>query len=206
MAAAKPGTTENAVSPPVKKNKKLLWIIVALALLIGGGVAAYLIIKTPHTPAKDTAADNVNSNDATGDEARLSIPPKYVALGTFTANLIREEGDRYLQVAISIKVSKPELEDQIKARNPEILHNVNMLLESKRPSELATMQGKEKLAGDIKIQIERVLGFRKADPADNSVQSASAPVSAPVSAPAIAGSVQTNSGIEEVLFTSFIIQ
>jgi flagellar FliL protein len=189
-AGAKPDATEKTDTAPAKKSKKMLIIILAL-LLIGGGIAAYLLLKPTHAPAKDAAAT---------EEAGPEISPIYVALGTFTANLIHEEGDRYLQVAISIKLSKPELEEKIKASNPEILHHVNMLLQSKRPSELATLEGKDKLSTEIKIQIERVLGFHKTPPINGPTPSESA------SAPAITEPLKIKSGIEEVLFTSFIIQ
>jgi flagellar protein FliL len=194
--AAKSGAPEITAAPPARKSRKMLFIIIAAVLLIGGGATAYMLTRPVHATAKDVA------DDAAAEQANPSLPPKYIALGTFTANLIHEEGDRYLQVSISIKVSKPELEDQIKARNPEILHTVNMLLESKSPSELATVAGKEKLARDIKFQIEKVLGFHKTSPVETLIQAASAPASAPV----IVEPAQVDSGIEEVLFTSFIIQ
>jgi flagellar basal body-associated protein FliL len=73
-----------------------------------------------------------------------------------------------------------------------------MLLSSQRPSMLSTVAGKENLARDIKAQIELVLGLRKTVPSSGQTQSASAPVAAePVEPP---------SGIDQVLFTSFIIQ
>jgi flagellar FliL protein len=204
-AAAKPGAKEETEAQPAKKSKKLLIMIIAVILLAGGGATAYFLMKPSHPPTKNAAknaadtdaADTDAAKDATTEEAGPEVPPKYVPLGTFTANLIHEEGDRYLQVAISIKISKPELEEKIKAFNPEILHHVNMLLQSKRPSELATLEGKEKLASDIKSQIEQVLGFHKA-PATSSTP--------PASASEAADSQQIKSGIEEVLFTSFIIQ
>jgi flagellar FliL protein len=188
MATAKPkAAAEKTDAPPAKSSKKML-IIVALVALMGGGGAAYFFTKSAHPPTKDAAVE----------ESHAEVAPIYIALGTFTANLIHEEGDRYLQVAISIKVSNPELEEKIKASNPEILHHVNMLLQSKRPSELSTLEGKDKLSSDIKFQVEQVLGLAKYIP----VAHASHPESAPVAIRA----PQANTGIEEVLFTSFIIQ
>src|SRR3989338_9236297 len=105
------------------------------------------------------------------------------------------EQDRYLQIAISLKITKPELEDKIKESKPEILHRVNMLLQSKRPSELSTFDGKEKLAQQIKAQVEYVLGLRKIAPVINPEQAA-----VPIEPSA------SKSGITDVLFTSFIIQ
>jgi flagellar FliL protein len=182
---AKPSAPQSV--PPAKKSRKLLFFMIAAVLLIGGGAAAYFVMK----PA--------DANSKEEEKTKPAIPPTYVALGKFTANLLREDSsDRYLQVAISIKISKPELEDAIKARNPEILDHVNMLLSSQRPSVLATIAGKQKLARDIKTQIELVLGLSHTIPGSEQTQSASAP--------AAITSQQPDSGIAEVLFTSFIIQ
>jgi len=212
---------EQATPPEAPKKSKKMLIIVAAAVLLIGGVAAFFLLK-PHPPKSDAAAE----------EVRSEVPPKYVELGTFTANLIHEEADRYLQIAISLKLTKPELEEKIKASSPEILHRVNMLLQSKTPSELATIEGKEKLASDIKAQVEYVMGFRKTPPsfghpaaheaAAISVQSEVAQTAsgiAGISAVSEAGGIaesgvkataespkEGNSGIAEVLFTSFIIQ
>ncbi len=195
-AAAKPAATQDteakeADAPPKKSKKKLVLFILALVLLMGGGAAAFLLLKPAPAPKHGGSA----TAEAARPEARPEIPPKFVDLGQFTANMIREEGDRYLQVAISIKISKPELEDKIKESKPEILHRVNMLLQSKRPSELSTFDGKDRLAQQIKAQVEYVLGLRKTPPVIGSEESAT-PIE-PRSG---------KSGITDVLFTSFIIQ
>lgn len=183
--AGKPLETEQNTPPPAKGGKMKLIVIILVLLLAGGGAAAYFLMKPGQDHGKkEKVADN--------------IPPKYVALGTFTANLMRDDDtDRYLQVAISIKVSKPGLEEAIKARDPEILSRVNMLLSSQHPSVLYTIAGKVKLAHDIKSQIETILG----------IHTVSAPIVAAASgSTAMAPAVADNSGIDEVLFTSFIIQ
>ena len=209
QATAKPAATqateaEGADAPPPKKGKKKLILIIAvLALLIGGGAAAFLLMK----PAHPTKPDEAGQVAEEAEEAAPEVPATYIQLGTFTANLIHEEGDRYLQVTIELKITNPELEKKIKATNPEILHRVNMLLQSKRPSELASFDGKQKLAEQIRAQVEYVLGLRKTAPAitetdASSNQEESVAQSSPNAAPAKA----RTSGITDVLFTSFIIQ
>lgn len=171
--AAKHAAAEPTGAPPKKSKKRLLIILTfVLLLLIGGGIAAFLLL-TPAQPQKRAAE--------TG-------PAKFVELGSYTANLMREDGDRYLQISISLKITKPDLEERIKTSNPEIQHHLNMLLQSKHPSEIATFEGKQKLADQIKGEVEYVLGLRKTPPS-------------PADAPAT-----TRSGISDVLFTSFIIQ
>lgn len=191
---AKPAASQAADTPPPKKSKKKLIIVALILLLIGGGAAAFLLMK-PSPPA------NPDEAEAVTEEVHPEVPPAYVQLGTFTANLIHEEGDRYLQVAIDLKITRPELAEKIKATNPEILHRINMLLQSKRPSELASFDGKQKLAEQIKGQVEYVLGLRKAAP---TITDSEAPGDGIPAAPA---ETQTgNNGIADVLFTSFIIQ
>lgn len=199
-----------AAADAPKKSKKMLIIIVAAVVLIGGGAAAFLLMK-PHDSKKDKEAV---------EEVHAEVPAKYVELGTFTANLLHEEGDRYLQVAISLKLSKPELEEKIKGSNPEILHRVNMVLQSKSPSDLATGEGKERLAQDIKGQVEYVIGFRKTPPVmrpsvthksdaagdETASEVKPAPHVEEKSSDAAAEGEHKSSGIADVLFTSFIIQ
>ena len=188
--AAAPQTSGggDAAAPPRKNKKRLILLIAAIVLLMGGGAAAFLLMKPAQTPKHGSGA-------APAEAGRQEIPPKFVDLGQFTANLVREEEDRYLQVTISLKVSNPELEEKIKESKPEILHRVNMLLQSKRPSELSTFDGKERLAQQIRAQVEYVVGLRKTAPPINPEQS-----------PAPVESSPSKSGISDVLFTSFIIQ
>lgn len=201
---AKPAAPE-AEAPPKKSKKLLIIIIAAVVLLLGGGAAAFLLLKPAHPPGESPAAEA----EAHIEEAQ----PKFVELGTFTANLVHEEGDRYLQVAISLKITRPELEEQIKANNPEILHRVNMVLQSKRPSELATFEGKDALAKQIKGQVEYVLGLRKDAPPIVAAEAATAEAPAEMHVAAASeahgtapGEAKVVGGLADVLFTSFIIQ
>ncbi|MDP1997713.1 MAG: flagellar basal body-associated FliL family protein [Gallionella sp.] len=196
---AKPAAPQTTDTPPPKKSKKkLIMAIAVLALLIGGGAAAFLLMKPAHLAKPDEAG-------VVAEEALPDVPSIYVQLGTFTANLIHEEGDRYLQVAIELKITQPELAGKIKATNPEILHRVNMLLQSKRPSELATFDGKQRLAEQIKAQVEYVLGLRKTAPAITEPEAPGAEgTHAAQAAPTKAQ--DSKSGISDVLFTAFIIQ
>lgn len=194
--ATKPATAqapaENAAADqPGKGKKKPVLIILILLLVLGGGAAVLLLwMNQPkHT-------SSISGNEKAEQEALSKAQAKFVDLGTFTANLVREDGDRYLQVAISLKITDPKLEDKIKANSPEILHYVNMVLQSKRPSDLYNLEGKERLAEQIKGQVEYVLGLRKNAPSIEAGQTGGEP----------AGSRKTKTDIAEVLFTSFIIQ
>jgi flagellar FliL protein len=196
----KPGTKPEAQEVVVeaaqkKSTKKLIIIVIALlSLLVAGAVAAFLLLKPQHSPEQDAAG---KENAEIKSEAAAG-PPKFIDLGTFTTNLAREDdADRYVQVSISLKINRTELEEQINNNKPEILHRVNLLLQSKQPSELATPEGKTRLADQIKVHIQQVLGLRKNAPAIGMTQEGGSPT---IPAEKVKG------GLDEVLFTTFLIQ
>lgn len=196
--SAKPAEEDDATDAPSKMGrKKLIIIIIAAAVLvIGGGVAAFLLLRPAPDATTTEGKAAIEKAEKAEEEASAKNPAKYVDLGTFTANLVREDSDQYLQVAITLKVTRPELEEKVKNSSPEIMHRINMLLQSKRASELVTYEDKTKLGRQIKEQVEYVLRIRKIAPVISSNQDEAAPTEAGVK----------KSGVAEVLFTSFIIQ
>ena len=219
---SKPAKPAETGDTPPKSKKMLIIIIAVVVLLAGGGGAAYFLMKKPaHPPKQEQSAEagDVNAEDSAAEEdgagdGHGKAAPKYVDLGTFTGKLVDSSADRYLQISISAKLSKPELEEKIKERNPEIMHKINMLLQSKRPAELETVEGKEKLANDIKAQVEYVLGLRHSAPEirsaplpdatdENSAtdEKAHASHDAPESKES-----RSKRGVDEILFTSLLIQ
>jgi len=203
---AKPADAKKVQAPaadvPAAKSKKKLIIIIAAVVLIAAGAAALLLMK---------------DKSATTETTKVEKPkePKFIPLEAFTVNLQKEESDQYLQISITLKVMDPEIEDKIKAVLPEIRSKLNLLLSSKRPSDLATVTGKKKLAIEIATETNSVLGIHNAPelvaaPATSSVAATS--VENAASEPVAEGSGQTGAagvekkGVVDVLFTSFIIQ
>lgn len=197
--AAAPKEEAPVAAPP--KSKKMLIISIVLLLVIVAGAAGWFLTRSP-APA-----------DSHG-EAQKSEPAreaKFIPLGdNFTVNLQREEGDRYLQAGITLKVLQPELEEKIKTLMPEIRSKLLFLLSSKTPSELQTAEGKQKLVAEIIATVDGLLGLPSTPPAaahENAAASAaaSAPAASAPAAPAVAAPPKTT-GVVDVLFTSFIIQ
>lgn len=215
---AKPADAKKAETPAAdaaapKGKKKLIIIIVAAVVLLGvAGGAAFFLMKDKNPPAETAKAE-------------VHKEPKFIPLEAFTVNLQKEESDQYLQISITLKVMEPELEDKIKAVLPEIRSKLNLLLSSKKPSELATVVGKKKLAIDIATEANSVLGIHNAPEtvttgaASNVApatagEAASAPAGEPVAEhpaehapdePATPANAEKK-GVVDVLFTSFIIQ
>ncbi len=207
-------------APAANPKKKLLLIIVAavIALALAGGAAWYFMKGKP-------AGEEQKSS------ATLSATPIFIPLDSFTVNLQREQGDQVLQVGLSLKIYNADLPEKIKAAMPEIRSNLLLLLSSKHASELVSVQGKKKLANEIIMAVDTILGIPQPAlvpaPAVNTAAATPAPVAptpagdnaaaadgavapaagpAPETVPEPKPSTEPREGIVGVLFTSFIIQ
>jgi flagellar FliL protein len=174
MAKEEKSVAEPAV--PQKRSKKLLIIIIVALLFVIlaiGGAAAFFLL-TRHNDAGDIEEDE----EMVAIESARKLNPVYVTMDTFTVNLVPESGEQFVQVVFSVEVASVEFEERIKTFMPKIRNNVVLLLSSKKASELLTKEGKEKLASEIRDQMNLVL----------------------------ASGAGNNGPVKEVLFTSFIIQ
>ena len=182
MAKDEKPAAADAVAVPAKKSKKLLVIIITVLVLVLGlvGAGAFFLLKT--APQYDESSDGTGeSAKPVKKKAERDGPPIYVTLDAFTVNLIPENGDQFLQLILSAEVSDQATGEHIKAYMPKLRNDLTLLLSSKKASELINTEGKERLALEIKKQMNTVL-----EPASKE-KTHGAP-------------------IREVLFTSFIIQ
>lgn len=164
-----------------KKKGKLLIIILALVgliVLVGGGLAFWLLKSAPDK-SKQAKADAEEGDDAEegGDsqEHGDEHPPVYEKLEQFTVNLADQES--YLQTEVQLVVADVKVQEKIKARMPEVRDALIRLLSSKTPEELNQADGKAALAEEIKRELNHVLGIKK-----------------------------DSKGVKKVLFGAFIIQ
>ncbi|MFA7269799.1 MAG: flagellar basal body-associated FliL family protein [Sterolibacterium sp.] len=195
-APAKQEQAAEETAPPKPKSKLILIIIVGLVLVLAlGGGGAYLFLK---------------KKAATGDEeetasahAKPEAKPTFVKLEAFTVKLMPDEGkqeQQFMQTVPEFKVLNAQVAENVKNYMPEIRHNILLLLSSRRPSELSTPQGMEKLSIDIRNIVNQILdGTPK--PSKNEKDSAKADKeSTKGDKPGPDDSVQA------VLFSTFIIQ
>ncbi|WP_227816860.1 flagellar basal body-associated FliL family protein [Nitrogeniibacter aestuarii] len=175
-----------------KKLIIILLVVVILLLIAAGGVVFLLLSKK--SADAEGGDGHGGAQQAHVEEhppelkVDLSHPPTFVPLDPFTVNLAPEDGDHYLQVVMVLKVVDPTVAEQMKAFMPEIRHEVNLVLSSKRPSEISSIQGREALAVESMERVNYILGFEK--PSEDKMRRNPGPW----------GPVIT------VLFNSFIIQ
>jgi flagellar FliL protein len=153
-------------APPKSSKKKLLVIIITAVLVLGlGGGGAWF------------ATQGKSDDKAVKEKAHAAEPPVYVPLEQFTVNLQPENGDQYLQIAMTLQVPTIKDVDVIKNNMPKVRSRVLLLLSAKKASELSTVEGKAVLTKEIVANLKQPF----ADKGEPQV-------------------------INDVLFTSFIIQ
>lgn len=165
-------------APASGGSKKLIIIILAAVLVLGaaGGGAAWFFMHGKG----DAGEEHDEAPAKKGKKAKKPVgPPEYVPVEPFTVNLQPGEngGDQYLQVAFTLEVGGLEEKENIKNNMAKVRSRMLLLLSSKHAADINTPEGKIQLAKEIVAQLR--------DPFEDR------------------GAQQE---IEDVLFTSFIIQ
>src|SRR5688572_26942185 len=143
-AAAVKAPAEAPAAAPKKKSKLLLIVALVVALLAAGGAGAWWFLIQSHGDDEDA-------------EEIAAKPSVFLPLDQFTVNLQPEDGQQFLQTSLTLKVSEQDVSDAIKAQMPEVRSRLLFLLSSKKPSQLSSLEGKNKLSEEILREVEAVL-------------------------------------------------
>jgi flagellar FliL protein len=115
---------------------------------------------------------------AAPDAPRPKAQALYIPIDPpFTVNLTAGDSTRYLQTTIELLTRDPAVEGAVKQHLPVVRDNLVMLLSSRDARDLATPEGREQLRGDALKAIQDVLR------AETGL-----------------------SGVEQIFFTSFVMQ
>jgi len=168
MADAAQGAIENdavpldaapldaAASQKISRRKLIIVLAAATLLLAAVSGAAWMFLRA--SPADVPDEDELKPAQSTSTpkagrgarkSARRGQPSVFMKLETFTVNLQSDAGDRFLQTTIVFELSDDEVAEKIKAQMPVIRSRLLLLLSSRKPQDLITLQGKDKLAEDI---------------------------------------------------------
>ncbi|MDD5176116.1 MAG: flagellar basal body-associated FliL family protein [Sterolibacterium sp.] len=195
MAKAPPTKQEQPAeeaAPPKPKNKLILLIVIGLVLVLAlGGGGAYFLLKKKHVTGDE--------EDAVSAHAKPEAKPIFVKLEAFTVKLMLDEGkqeQQFMQTVPEFKVLDAHVAENVKAYMPEIRHNILLLLSSRKPSELSTPQGMEKLSVDIRNVTNLILDGPppKSSKTDKEKESS------------IGDKPKAEDSVQAVLFSTFIIQ
>jgi flagellar FliL protein len=180
MAEAKkaaPAAPEPGAEP--KKKSVIAYVIVALLVVliavIGGGIFVLYKLVAPPPAVEEVAADDGHGDaskekkkEKKASKDKHDAPPVFAKLDTFTVNLAG--GASVLQTEIHVQVADEKMKDVVTSYMPRISSQVNLLLSSKKPEDIATMEAKVKLMEEIKAAINRVLGAKDDDEGVKSVE------------------------------------
>jgi flagellar FliL protein len=137
--ALRPVATIAEPPAPVKKKKRkllpIIGVIFVLALLASAGSWYFLYGPGSAQHAAEKAANQPPK------------PPVFITLEPFTVNL--QGGDHFLQLGVVLQVSNDETSDTVKAYLPQIRNRLLLLLSSKSPADLESIEAKRKLADEI---------------------------------------------------------
>ena len=137
----------DAAAPAATGGKRKLFVLIGAAfvvLALGAG-AGWYFLHGSSSAAVPANKDHTSSKKKKDDAA----PPEYVAIEPFTVNLQPENGEQYLQVAFTLQVDNKEQVELIKANMAKVRSRVLLLLSGKKASEISTVEGKQRLAGEI---------------------------------------------------------
>jgi flagellar FliL protein len=145
-AAAKPAVPAAAAAPAAetpKKSKLLLVVVLVLVLVSAGAGTAWWFLHQ----AEDQEEEEVPSK-----------PSIFLPIDQFTVNLQAEEGQQqFLQLSMTLSVADVEVAEAIKGQMPQVRSRVLFLLSSKKPSQLASLEGKNALTQELIREVEAVL-------------------------------------------------
>ena len=134
-------------APPVGGgSKKKLVIILAgvLVLALAGGGGAWFMLKGDSDEHTEEAKSPKKAK-----KPKHAGPPVYIPVDQFTVNLQPENGEQYLQLAITLQASSLEESEVIKTNMPKLRSRILLLLSSKHASEINTPEGKQALSKEI---------------------------------------------------------
>jgi flagellar FliL protein len=198
--APAPKAAEASAAPAPAPAPKKSWLLIIVLLLVvlgaGGGAAWWFLLR--HKSGDEPAPQHVTA-------------PVFLPLDQFTVNLQPEEGQQqFLQVAVTLKLASDAASEGIKLQMPEVRNRILLLLSSKKPAEVVSVEGKQKLAAEIIEQIDvSIAEQRPAKPkraqAHKAVEKGKAGAKAEPK-PAPAPEPEPESEVLAVLFTHFIVQ
>jgi len=133
---------QTPTEPPPRKRRFLLIALVALAVIAGAAGGAYYFLRGSHdAPAKEAV--------------KPPEDPIFVALEPFTVNLQPNGRNRFLHVAVTLKVANVKSQALLVQYLPEVRSRVLITLSNRTSETLVTPDEKTLLAGEILETLNR---------------------------------------------------
>lgn len=146
-------------------GNKLVLILTVVNLLVTGGIGGvvYVAFKKSQAPTVQdisTAEEHAEAESGeqgagkpAGEAQQAAVDParRMVTLDQFTVNLTSpgSAGSKFVRVNISLELPNQEAETELTSRMPQVRNTIIDLVNSKRPGDLATAEGRDYLKEEI---------------------------------------------------------
>ena len=172
----------------------MLIITVAAVLALAGAGGGWFLLRPKADQAEEETA-----------HAKSATPPTFLPIESLVVNLADPSGDRFAQIGITLEITDSHAADQVKAFMPAIRSGILLVVSQRTTTELLGLEGKQKLALDIKREVSRPLGYEDAEEQDE-VEEKPAPKKGAKVKPEKKSIKKPENPISRVLFSSFIVQ
>lgn len=141
MVAEVEGGAEAAAPAKPKGKKMLVAMIIAGAVLIGGGAGAYFFL---FSGAKDAVADT-----------QPAVPESFIFnLPTMTVNLNSDgTGDQFMKLTVAIEVADQKMMTEIQPRMAKVVDAFQVYLRELRKSDLEGSAGIYRLKEELRRRV-----------------------------------------------------
>jgi flagellar FliL protein len=142
-------------------------VVLLLVALLAGGVL-FLLLGGKHASDEEEEEEEVTQTEK--PRRKRAAPTFTSKLGVYTVNLKAASAasqdpespppglsSMYLQVEISLELDGQEADALIKNKTAQINNNINLLLSDKTGESLADRKGKERLAQEMRNEINAII-------------------------------------------------
>ncbi|SHJ05825.1 flagellar basal body-associated FliL family protein [Lutispora thermophila] len=129
----------------MKKNNILLIIVVVLLIVV---IALGVALITAQSNSENDESIKVNKNIT-----------MYSFDQSFVSNV--KDSNKILKVTVQLELANSKVQEIISARNPELRHEINLLLRSKTEEDLKGAEGQSNLQKEILSVVRKLLNSDK---------------------------------------------
>ena len=162
-----------------KKKRPMLLIIIVAVVCIGVSIgAAIFLMGGSEGEATEEVVESEQGAEETQEGAVASKEAFYFSLDpAFVVNFQGKSRARFLQVTIDGVTREEIIKQEVTKHLPQIRNNIVLLLSSKTYDDLITPAGKEKAREEVLSEIQKIMEAETGNP-----------------------------GVENIFFTSFVMQ